>query len=50
MDAQFVLFVLVLGLAFANGPNDVSKAIATLVGIGITTITPLLCEGLYGQS
>lgn len=29
-------FLLVLALAFANGTNDVSKAIATLVGSGIT--------------
>jgi phosphate/sulfate permease len=36
MDVQFVLVALILGLAFANGTNDVSKAIATLVGSGIT--------------
>jgi inorganic phosphate transporter, PiT family len=36
MDIQFILFALILGLAFANGTNDVSKAIATLVGSGIT--------------
>lgn len=33
---EFVAFALVLALAFANGTNDVSKAIATLVGSGIT--------------
>ncbi len=33
---DFVVFLLVLTLAFANGTNDVSKAIATLVGSGIT--------------
>ena len=31
-----VLVVLTLGLAFANGANDVSKGIATLVGSGTT--------------
>ncbi len=36
MEFPFVLFLLVLALAFANGTNDVSKAIATLVGSGIT--------------
>jgi hypothetical protein len=38
MDFQLVLFALLLALAFANGTNDVSKAIATLVGSGITKI------------
>ena len=32
----FVLLLLTLGLAFANGANDVSKGIATLVGSGAT--------------
>ncbi|MGZ5428225.1 MAG: anion permease [Thermoanaerobaculia bacterium] len=32
----FVLVLLTLGLAFANGANDVSKGIATLVGSGTT--------------
>ena len=36
MDIQLSLFVLLLALAFANGTNDVSKGIATLVGSGIT--------------
>jgi phosphate/sulfate permease len=31
-----VLVLLTLGLAFANGANDVSKGIATLVGSGTT--------------
>lgn len=31
-----LVLVLVLALAFANGTNDVSKAIATLVGSGVT--------------
>ncbi len=34
MDASLVAILLVLALAFANGTNDVSKAIATLVGSG----------------
>ena len=33
---EFLAFILVLALAFANGTNDVSKAIATLVGSGVT--------------
>ncbi len=33
---EFVVFLLILALAFANGTNDVSKAIATLVGSGVT--------------
>ena len=36
MDVSIVAFVLLLALAFANGANDVSKAIATLVGSGVT--------------
>ncbi len=37
MDLPSVAFLLVLALAFANGTNDVAKAIATLVGSGVTT-------------
>jgi PiT family inorganic phosphate transporter len=33
---DLALFALILALAFANGTNDVSKAIATLVGSGVT--------------
>src|SRR5512141_54742 len=33
---SLVLVLLTLGLAFANGANDVSKGIATLVGSGAT--------------
>ena len=36
MDMSILAFVLVLALAFANGANDVSKAIATLVGSGVS--------------
>src|SRR5438094_9917087 len=34
---ELSLFVFVLALAYGNGTNDVSKAIATLVGSGVTT-------------
>ena len=37
MPLQLSLFVFVLALAYANGTNDVSKAIATLVGSGVTS-------------
>lgn len=33
---ELLLFILVLALAYANGTNDVSKSIATLVGSGVT--------------
>lgn len=36
MELSPLAFALVLALAFANGTNDVSKAIATLVGSGVT--------------
>jgi len=36
MDIPLLAFALVFALAFANGTNDVSKAIATLVGSGVT--------------
>jgi hypothetical protein len=39
MDVSIVAFVLLLALAFANGANDVSKAIATLVGSGVTGVS-----------
>ena len=32
-----LLLLLTLALAFANGANDVSKGIATLVGSGVTS-------------
>lgn len=34
--AAAIILALTLGLAFANGANDVSKGIATLVGSGVT--------------
>lgn len=36
MSLTLVTFLLVILLAFANGTNDVSKSIATLVGSGVT--------------
>lgn len=36
MEFPFLALILVLALAYANGTNDVSKAIATLVGSGVT--------------
>lgn len=36
MEIPLLAFLLVSALAFANGTNDVSKAIATLVGSGVT--------------
>jgi phosphate/sulfate permease len=38
MDLTVFIFLLILLLAFANGTNDVSKAIATLVGSGIANL------------
>jgi PiT family inorganic phosphate transporter len=38
MAAETLLVFLALGLAMANGSNDVSKGIATLVGSGVTNI------------
>ena len=57
MDLSILTFVLVLLLAFANGANDVSKAIATLVGSGVTdyrtailwgTVWTMIGAGLSG--
>src|SRR5215210_7980975 len=45
MDFQLGLFVLLFALAFANGTNDVSKAIATLVGSGITNYRTAIVWG-----
>lgn len=45
MDISFLAILLVLGLAFANGTNDVSKAIATLVGSGITNYRTAIVWG-----
>lgn len=45
MEASLLPFALVLALAFANGTNDVSKAIATLVGSGITNYRTAIAWG-----
>src|SRR5574341_2278779 len=45
MDLSPLAFLLVLALAFANGTNDVSKAIATLVGSGITNYRTAILWG-----
>lgn len=47
MDVPILAFVLVLALAFANGANDVSKAIATLVGSGITDYRTAMVWGTW---
>lgn len=41
-----LLLVLMLGLAFANGANDVSKGIATLVGSGVGSYRRALMWGV----
>lgn len=45
MDSSFPTFALVLALAYANGTNDVSKAIATLVGSGVTSYRTAILWG-----
>ncbi|MBI5411438.1 MAG: inorganic phosphate transporter, partial [Nitrospirae bacterium] len=45
MDLFPLTFLLVLALAFANGTNDVSKAIATLVGSGVTNYRTAILWG-----
>jgi len=45
MDILAALFLLILLLAFANGTNDVSKAIATLVGSGVTNYRTAILWG-----
>lgn len=45
MDFSLLTFALVLALAFANGTNDVSKAIATLVGSGVTNYRTAIAWG-----
>ncbi len=42
-----ILVALTLGLAFANGSNDVSKGIATLVGSGVTRIRAAVAWGTF---
>ncbi len=45
MDISLIAFVLLLALAYANGTNDVSKAIATLVGSGVTNYRTAIAWG-----
>ena len=45
MDLTVFIFLLILLLAFANGTNDVSKAIATLVGSGIANYRAAIAWG-----
>lgn len=47
MDLSILTFVLVLSLAFANGANDVSKAIATLVGSGVADYRTAIVWGTW---
>jgi PiT family inorganic phosphate transporter len=42
---EFLAFILVLALAYANGTNDVSKAVATLVGSGVTSYRAAIIWG-----
>jgi len=45
MDISLLAFAFVFALAFANGSNDVSKAIATLVGSGVTNYRSAIVWG-----
>ncbi|MDZ4853322.1 MAG: inorganic phosphate transporter [Nitrospirota bacterium] len=45
MDISLLAFPLAFALAFANGSNDVSKAIATLVGSGVTDYRSAIAWG-----
>ena len=45
MEISLFAFALVFALAFANGSNDVSKAIATLVGSGVTDYRSAIAWG-----
>jgi PiT family inorganic phosphate transporter len=45
MEYSLVALILVLALAYANGTNDVSKAIATLVGSGVTNYRTAIIWG-----
>jgi PiT family inorganic phosphate transporter len=47
MDLTVFTFLLILLLAFANGTNDVSKAIATLVGSGIANYRTAIAWGTF---
>ncbi|MEO5863890.1 MAG: inorganic phosphate transporter [Nitrospiraceae bacterium] len=45
MDLSLLAFPLAFALAFANGSNDVSKGIATLVGSGVTDYRSAIAWG-----
>src|SRR5438132_13663524 len=45
MEYSLFALLLVLALAYANGTNDVSKAIATLVGSGVTNYRTAILWG-----
>jgi len=45
MEISLLAFALVFALASANGANDVSKAIATLVGSGVTDYRSAIAWG-----
>lgn len=45
MEISLLAFSLAFALAFANGTNDVSKAIATLVGSGVTNYRSAITWG-----
>ena len=45
MDLSALTLLLILMLAFANGTNDVSKAVATLVGSGVTNYRTAIAWG-----
>lgn len=47
MDLSLFTFLLVVSLAFANGANDVSKAIATLVGSGVADYRAAILWGTF---
>lgn len=47
MELSILTFVLILVLAFANGTNDVSKAIATLVGSGVAHYRTAIAWGTF---
>lgn len=45
MELSLLALLLVMALAYANGTNDVSKAIATLVGSGVTNYRTAIIWG-----
>src|SRR3989442_8821168 len=48
MEYSLFALRLVLALAYANGTNDVSKAIPTLVGSGVTNYrTAVICRTIW---